>query len=110
MNDALLSRTDPDTGAVTELRGLREIRQELGPVRRLREPDRPAARTIKRGSPTAPTKERRANAPDGVHEESLAIYTRPRVTLPMALLPALVNEHVQRLHAQRTGERPMIHL
>jgi hypothetical protein len=104
--DAVLSRTDPETGAVSELRGLREIRQELGPIKRIGEPGKPAARALKRGSTNEATKERLANAPDGIHDEVMASYRRPRVTLPMTLLPALVNEQVQALHVARAGGRP----
>lgn len=60
----------------------------------------------RRGSSTAPTPERLANAPDGIHVEAIASYKRERITLPMTLLPVLVNEETQRLHAARTGERP----
>ena len=59
---------------------------------------RAAARTLKPGSSTASTSYRRNQAPDGIHEESISSYRRERVTLPMTLLPALVNEQTQALH------------
>ena len=58
------------------------------------------------GSPAAPTRQRLANAPDGVHEEVMASYRRPRVTLPMTLLPVLMGKAVDDLHATRTGLKP----
>ena len=55
------------------------------------------------------TAERRAQAPEGVYDEQLSGnsgHVRERVALPMTLLPAIVENFTQQLHAKRTGTRP----
>ena len=60
-------------------------------------------------APRISTAERRAQAPDGTYDEQLSCnrgHVRERVAAPMALLPAIVHNFTQMLHAQRTNSVP----
>ena len=65
----------------------------------------------KRRQPFCPASNTRRHhhAPEGVYAEQISCnrgHVRERVAAPMVLLPALMAEQIQELHAARTGQRP----
>ena len=100
MVSAVLTRIDPETGEITETRGVREIRQQLGPVRIVKTSGKPQARAPANAAPLTATLERYLNAPEGIEDEPLSGNTghsRQRIVAPMTLLPSLMHEQAREL-------------